>query len=306
MPKVSVIMPVFNGQTYIDYAINSILGQTFTDFELLIINDGSTDKTEDIIKNIRDDRIQYYCFETNKGVAYARNFGIELARGKYIALMDSDDIAPDYRLEKQVDYLEKHIDCDCIVGRMKYIDEQNMILPKYHQPYYNSKYIKARLIFSNAIANGTAMFKKDLCIRHNIKYKNYNYAEDYAFWIDYSLVGKISGVDEVFQLYRIRGNGLTATSAKEKKNEILDEIHTEVLRQYGFQLNDSELKVYLVGIREQVDLHTNEEILIFYRVLLKMIKQAENILPDAVNEFRNVSKKIFAEIIEKSDFIWNM
>src|SRR5688572_2119038 len=107
MPKVSVILPVYNGEKYLREAIESILCQTYEDFEFIIINDGSTDKSEEIILSYKDGRIVYSKNEFNKGLIYSLNKSIELASGELIARMDADDIAFPDRLQKQVDYFEK-------------------------------------------------------------------------------------------------------------------------------------------------------------------------------------------------------
>ena len=101
-PLVSVVMPVYNREMYVGAAIESILGQTFTDFELIIVDDGSTDQSVAIIQGYRDPRIRLIRFSQNKGVSAARNVGNHEARGEFIAVMDSDDIALPKRLEKQL------------------------------------------------------------------------------------------------------------------------------------------------------------------------------------------------------------
>ncbi len=107
--KVSVIMAVYNGERYLEEAIDSVLSQTFKDFELLIVNDGSTDRTEDILKEYDDQRISIF-LQSNKGCIAARHLAIENARGKYLAIMDADDIALPERLSKTVAHLDLHSD----------------------------------------------------------------------------------------------------------------------------------------------------------------------------------------------------
>ena len=105
-PSISVIMPVYNSAEYVEGAIQSILNQSFSDFEFIIINDGSNDASDDVILKFKDDRIVYVKFEVNKGIVAALNFGLSIAKGKYIARMDSDDISFLSRLEIQFNYLE--------------------------------------------------------------------------------------------------------------------------------------------------------------------------------------------------------
>lgn len=104
-PKVSVIIPAYNQANFIDKAIESVLRQTYQDFEIIIINDGSKDNTEEIVKNYSDFRIRYIYHENNMGVSEARNTGIRASRGDYIALLDSDDEFLSERLGKQIQLL---------------------------------------------------------------------------------------------------------------------------------------------------------------------------------------------------------
>ena len=103
--KITVFMPVYNSERYLKEAIDSILNQSYKNFELLIINDGSTDSSIDIIKSYNDSRIKLINNDCNKGLPYTRNLGLKLAKGDYIAIMDSDDISYIHRLKKQIEFL---------------------------------------------------------------------------------------------------------------------------------------------------------------------------------------------------------
>lgn len=111
-PAISVLMPVYNSEKYLNEAIESILNQTFVDFEFIIINDASNDNSENIIESYQDSRIKYFKNEKNLGVAKTLNKGLKLAQGKYIARMDSDDISLPERLYKQFKFMEVYNDID--------------------------------------------------------------------------------------------------------------------------------------------------------------------------------------------------
>ena len=115
LPLITVLMPVYNGEKYLQQAIESILKQTFTDFEFLIINDGSTDNSENIILSYDDSRIRYIKNEENLRLIRTLNKGIELAKGKYIARMDCDDISLPYRFEKQLKEFQNNPHLDMVV-----------------------------------------------------------------------------------------------------------------------------------------------------------------------------------------------
>ncbi|MCI8465867.1 MAG: glycosyltransferase family 2 protein [Lachnospiraceae bacterium] len=146
-PLVSVIMPAYNGEKYIGEAIESVLNQTYGNLELIVVEDKSTDATPDLIRRYQDSRIRLYFNDRNQGIAYSTNLGIEKSRGKYIALLDDDDIALERRLEWQVDFLEKHEEIDVLGGRSALIDKDGNFIGYDKEPIYNPKYIKANLLF---------------------------------------------------------------------------------------------------------------------------------------------------------------
>ena len=132
-PIVTILMPVYNGEKYLSQAINSVLDQTFADFELLIIDDCSNDQSPQIIKSFNDNRINFLINKINLGQTQTLNKGINLANGEYIARIDQDDLFHKNKLEKQIDYVNKY-NCD-IVGTWSYgIDEHNRKLYKIHHP----------------------------------------------------------------------------------------------------------------------------------------------------------------------------
>src|SRR6266540_4812162 len=109
-PKVSIIMPVYNGELYLKEAIDSIFKQSFTDYEFIVIDDGSTDRSAEIIGNYHDPRLQVITLPKNRGLSVALNVGLEVANGMYIARMDCDDLSHPARLEKEVKFLDEHPD----------------------------------------------------------------------------------------------------------------------------------------------------------------------------------------------------
>ena len=130
MPEITVLMPVYNGEKYLRPAIESILNQTFSDFEFLIINDGSTDNSESIILSYKDERIRYVKNENNLKLIKTLNKGIDLARGKYIARMDADDISLPTRLEREIEYMESHPECGLVSVFPYVMSESGKILHK--------------------------------------------------------------------------------------------------------------------------------------------------------------------------------
>ena len=161
--KVSVIIPTYNREATLKRAVESVLNQTYTDFELIIVDDGSTDNTRQLVENIHDDRITYYYVKINSGAAAARNYGIERAEGEYIAFQDSDDYWHSDKLEKQMKVMESNpdigfvyhpiscrIDSDCCV-----------ILPPESLPIEKKQGdIYTQLLYDNMVDCPTLLVKK--------------------------------------------------------------------------------------------------------------------------------------------------
>jgi glycosyltransferase involved in cell wall biosynthesis len=180
-PAVTVLMPMYNSAPFLGEAVDSILGQTFSDFELLIIDNDSTDNGPEIIKGYRDPRIRYVKNERNIGLAASLNRGIKLARGEFIARMDADDIARRDRLKLQVDYLRRHPDVGLCGGQiMKVVDGARhwMKFPLTHEEN------RVTLLFHTCFPHPAVMLRRNVLIDHELFYKeNLRNVEDYDLWV---------------------------------------------------------------------------------------------------------------------------
>jgi glycosyltransferase involved in cell wall biosynthesis len=209
-PLVSVILPVYNAERFLREAIESILNQTFTDFELLLINDGSTDSSEQILKSYTDPRIVYIRNEHNSGLIFTLNKGLELAKGKYIARMDSDDISFIERLQKQVAFLETS-DVAVVASTVDMIDAQGKHLPlwKDDRMCISSHSIKAFLPKNNCIAHPSVMGRAEVLKKYKYQ-SDQKEAEDYDLWLRLAADGKqIAKLNEPLLLYRFLQESLT-------------------------------------------------------------------------------------------------
>jgi glycosyltransferase involved in cell wall biosynthesis len=209
-PKISVLLPVYNCELYIKETIDSILEQTFSDFELLIIDDCSTDKTVSIIKEFSDKRICLIEKEKNSGYTDSLNFGISIAKGKYIARIDGDDICLPERFAKQVHFLEKNPAIILCGTAIKFIGSTSghLFYPTTHEE------IKICLFsFLPTFAHPTIMGKKE--IFEKCKYdRNFEPAEDYELWTRFVQEGEGANLNEVLLQYRVHPNQISVT----KKN----------------------------------------------------------------------------------------
>ena len=171
MPKISVIMPAYNAEQYISEAIESILGQTFADFEFIIIDDGSSDSTSGIIASYKDSRIRYFRNEKNLGIVGALNRGLALAAGEYIARMDADDISLPERFQTQCAYMEKHPDVG-VCGTAIKVFGKNM--EEYDRFFSTNKAdLKAELLFASQASGEERQKMIDKAIAKDLAYMNY-------------------------------------------------------------------------------------------------------------------------------------
>ncbi|MBD5395930.1 MAG: glycosyltransferase [Lachnospiraceae bacterium] len=306
---VSVIMPSYNKEKYIAASIESVLNQTFKDFELIIIDDASIDSSVDIIKRYHDSRIRFYQNDENMGIARSRNKAIELAKGKYIALLDADDLCTELRLEKEVSFLDNHSDIDVVFGSFQEIDENNVVKETYFTPLKNPQFIKARLMVQDVIPNGSCMYRKDFIDHNNIRYRDgYLGMDDYLFWVECSLHGRITGLPDIFLYWRNTDTNSTNTYMyslqyqKERENKFA-EILKFALRENGFELTETELSLYCRILSEyKYRIVNKQEIQDFYLLIQKLCKQAEKLTNYA--EIKKMYKKQFGLSLENS-FIWD-
>jgi glycosyltransferase involved in cell wall biosynthesis len=196
----SVVMPVYNGEKYLEEAINSVLNQTFTDYELLIIDDGSTDSSLKIIHSIKDSRIRLIKNEKNQGVAYTRNVGLNEAKGEYLAWMDCDDLIEPNRLETQINFLKENLGIGICGTALERFGEGK---PRVSREFSDSKMIKAALLFYPSIRPATAMYRMKMVRDAKLSYDTrLAVAEDYDFYFEASFHFPIKNLDQVLYYYR--------------------------------------------------------------------------------------------------------
>lgn len=210
MPLVSVILPVYNGERFLREAIDSIMIQTFTDFELIVIDDGSTDTTPDILKEYaaRDLRILVKYQPRNTGIVAALNSGCQTASGKYIARMDADDICLPERLTRQISFLNSHPDVGVVGTNIQLIDasgnRQGVVLfPETHAQICWS------LCFYNPIVHPSTMMRRDVLFQAGGYRMGYPNGEDYDLWRRVSKQARLANLPSVLLLLRKHASNLT-------------------------------------------------------------------------------------------------
>lgn len=194
-------MPVFNNVLYLKAAIESILSQTFIDFEFIIVDDGSTDGSSDILAEYvgRDPRIRLFRNEVNCGIVFSLNRGIKESHGKYIARMDSDDISLPQRFEKQLRIIEADPGTVVLGSALQYIDAKGRDLGIVRKASSGQS-----LLSVCPLLHPTVVMRREALLRHSYLYQEtYRYSEDYFLWLQLSKVGKLRSCDEVLLHYRI-------------------------------------------------------------------------------------------------------
>ncbi|UPT65615.1 MAG: glycosyltransferase [Sphingobacteriales bacterium JAD_PAG50586_3] len=182
VPLVSVLMPVYNTAPFLAEAIQSILNQTYQNLELIIVNDGSTDNSEEVILSFNDKRIRYYPNAENKKIVYSRNKALELANGKYIAFLDSDDYSVPNRLEIQVDFLEKNMLFGFIGSNARFVNTRNEYSDNIISYQIGDDDIEIILLFKNFFCASTITFRRDAI--GNLRFNpDFPVAEDYDFYL---------------------------------------------------------------------------------------------------------------------------
>ncbi|MBU2061124.1 MAG: glycosyltransferase [Bacteroidetes bacterium] len=205
MKSVCVLMPVYNGESYLREAINSILNQTFSDFEFVIINDGSTDNSEEIILSYHDPRIKYLKNEENKGLIYTLNKGIKLIDSTYIVRMDADDISMPHRIEKLIQFMEKNPAIGICGSSFQTFSKEGVgITVKYLN---NHNEICLKQLYQIHVCHGSAIFRKSFFDEYNLFYnEEYNHAEDYDLFTRASSYTKLANIPYLGYLVRIHDN----------------------------------------------------------------------------------------------------
>nr|WP_320057009.1 glycosyltransferase [uncultured Bacteroides sp.] len=280
-PIISVVMPVYNSVLFLKECIDSILNQTFKDFELIIIDDGSSDDSVEIIKSYSDARIKLVLSQHD--YINSLNRGISMSRGKYIARMDSDDIMCVNRLERQYDFMEKKLDIDIcgsavkMFGRIEIeprpvIGHNNIVscLAVSCSLFHPSVIMRKNKIFSYYSKNGE-------CILYD---RNYIYAEDYRLWVDMAIKGfKFANIPDVLILYRLSDVQITSRHSKEM-SEITRKIHAEFAEYIK--------GIILSNANEYYETYFNTSLDMFYRKIINK------------NIFLKIISSIYKKILDEN------
>ncbi|MGL4452579.1 MAG: glycosyltransferase [Sarcina sp.] len=257
---ISIILPVYNGEKYIQSAIKSVLAQTYQNLELIIVDDGSIDKTKEVINKFDDKRIKYI-YQQNKGQAGARNKGLDLAKGDFIGFIDADDIYERNKLEEQIEILKNDDSVDVVYNDVLVFSEQQKdYILKSELEFENSDDFSAYVLFRQIVPSPASMLIKSK-LASNIRFdENYRYTEDYKFIIDLASIGNFRYINKVLYRYRRHDKNVTNNHIEQLKCEC------EIIKELGYEkiskiveksnFNDIDKKILLAKILMKIEENT--------------------------------------------------
>ncbi|QGM81714.1 glycosyl transferase family 2 [Otariodibacter oris] len=247
IPLVSVLIAAYNVEKYIESAVNAVSNQTYKNIEIIIVNDGSTDNTGNLLNTLaqKDNRIKIINNHTNLGFVASLNKGIKEVNGVYIARTDADDIAKPHWIETIVNYMEKNLDIMAMGSYLTILSEDHngSILSKvfkngelWKNPLNHEDIVQA-MLFYNPMHNNTMIMKRSIFTEYGLTFDhNYKHAEDYKFWLDVSRIGKLANYPESLVYYRFHGNQ-TSSLHNEKQIHIANQIRRIAINYYFNDIN---------------------------------------------------------------------
>lgn len=233
--RVTVLMPAHNAVSYVPASVRSILNQTFSDFEFIIIDDASSDDTGNVVRQFGDSRIRYFRNEQNLGVARTLNQGLDLAKGEYIVRADADDICLPWRIERQVKFMDAHPEIGVSGSRVRLFGSE---LPVVNRCPVGSDIVKAYLLLDNPLIHPSVIMRKKALDKHNLRYDpRFARSEDFDLWSRAADCFTIDNVPEVLVKMRCHAGSVTSTASDAMTHQT-EMILARNLRKLGMDLTE--------------------------------------------------------------------
>jgi len=301
--KVTVLMSVYNGEKYLAEAVESILNQTFRDLEFLIINDGSTDATADILERYRrsDNRITVYNQE-NQGLIASLNRGFQLAKGEYVARMDADDVSLTERLAREVKFMDTHPDIGVVGTWVEYMDENGRRLGEWHFPTAPDV-IGWHLLFGCCLAHPSVIMRRDVFQQLGFYRPQALHAEDYDLWSRAVTVTRLANIPEVLLRYRISGEGICQRHHQTQEESVMRAMHPPIQ-----SLLRSEVPLEVVASMRKIcmgqplnDLHQVDEVIsLLHRLYRAYVAATDLSRKEALDIRHDVGAKLLSLAVSAS------
>jgi len=312
--KISILLPVYNGERYIKETIDSLLSQTFREFELIIINDASTDRTVQIIEQYDDTRILLVNNEINRKLIYTLNRGLTLCKGKYISRIDADDIALPDRLQTQYDFMESHPETGICGCSIEIFNDKN-----YRQRVdfaYSDLDVRAFAFFQSPFNHPSSMIRKSVLAQNNLSYpETYLHAEDYGLWIEMLKYTQGANIPIVLTRYRKHESSITAIDDRQtgSRIEVLIRLHTKYLNQHNVFLKPEQMRVYTTftdrSLPFVIDAENQKEVDRVLKEFLSQLSEKQKLLYPGVLHFLSINtfyKFFINKKIPRSAFLWKL
>jgi glycosyltransferase involved in cell wall biosynthesis len=266
IPTVSILMSVHNGEKYLEQTLQSITSQTYTDFEVIIINDCSTDQTSNILGKYKDnEKFKIINNESCLGLTKSLNIGISKARGKYIARLDADDIALPERLSIQKQFLDDNKDIVCI-GSASIIIDENGNKTGFKKVVSNIDTLKFRMILANQISHPSAFFRTEIIKKIGGYNENYKYAQDFNLWSRLLKAGyKISNIEKPLILYRVHNKSISQGSKQSEAYNCAIKIIRENISNY-INITDIDWQIFFTATHKHT-VKTYKDLKVSYNIL---------------------------------------
>ncbi|HEX7076608.1 MAG TPA: glycosyltransferase [Hyphomicrobiaceae bacterium] len=299
-PQVSVLMSAYNAEAHLHDAVESILGQTFTDFEFIIVDDGSTDATPAILASCGDPRIRILTNDRNVGLTASLNRGLAVCRGAYVARQDADDRSLPQRLEKQVRWLGEHPEVALVGTAYRAFDEARGIDAIHRLPATDGA-IRWHMLFHNAFCHSSVMFRAEATGRHGSSYdETLPFAQDYEFWQRLLQSGRGANLPDPLVEHRVHGDAITSTRFAEQQ-AVADEIaRRQLARLLGEDrvgtLDIRRLRLWFQRLPDDLSWRDLRDVAIFFE-LLDRLAATECIGDDELATLRRALQVRFARVL---------
>ncbi len=269
-PFLSIVMPVYNAEKFIHKAITSLLDQTFRDFELIVVDDGSTDKSLDVVTSFNDARIRILTNEQNRGIVFSRNRGNAAAKGRYIAPFDADDIARKDKFEKQIIFLEKQPEFGMIGSWALLMDEQDNLLKKKWKVDAPPESIPAIQLFRNYFIQSAVVMRREAIPPGNYT-EGFDAVEDYKMWFEISRKYKVWNYPDYLLKYRLHAESITQRQISEMNARDV-KVYDFIFNALGMNLNEQQ-KALLLIIKGNEKINDTRQLGQIQHLLMHILRQ---------------------------------
>jgi len=317
-PKISVIIPLYNHEKYIREAVHSVLKQTFSDFELLIINDGSSDGSEEVVNSIKDKRIRYFAQE-NQGAYNTINRGIELAKGEYVSILNSDDAYYTNRFEEFLKILEADHSINAVFSHIEFIDDQgnfirfkkgaedNWIDKKPGTSFKGENNIILDLLAGNFLITTSNLFCRKNVFQDIGLFQKLIYAHDYEFFLRLCYHFKVHIVDKPLFKYRIHSENTYNPENKAEADFEVGLVLSNFFLNYDLKkvLDDNDIYTNVVKFFNSINTFHSEKMILTLIVFALHYKIQNEYFEDLTENAENPFRKISIDYFKNNNDVWN-